>query len=171
VALGLLHKARSQKGASMMMALLLFLVCMTVASVALTAATAASGRLSDQREADNSYYNVTSAAGLFWDTLSDGVQVKITRSAIQDAANSFSGWKFSVDDDVNLTVDGDSLSQLNLKPSNATLFQILSVDLLVGEYLPSPSDSRNYSLVLPIDSFEWVTTVNWAPICMNVGGA
>ena len=57
-------KLRSERGASITFALLLFLVCAVVASVVLTAGTAASGRLSQQVESDQRYYSVSSAARL-----------------------------------------------------------------------------------------------------------
>ena len=59
------RKLRSERGASISFALLLFLVCATVGSVILVAATSASGRLSRLAESDRRYYSVTSAAALF----------------------------------------------------------------------------------------------------------
>lgn len=57
-------KLHSERGASISFALLLFLVCTTVGSVILVAATSASGRLSRLAVSDRRYYSVTSAAGL-----------------------------------------------------------------------------------------------------------
>ena len=61
---GIKNKLSSQAGASITFALLLFLVCAVLCSVILTAATAASGRMSGIAEADQRYYAVTSAAEL-----------------------------------------------------------------------------------------------------------
>ena len=61
------NKLRSQTGASISFALLLFLVCAVLCSVILTAATAASGRMSNLAETDQRYYAVTSAAELLKD--------------------------------------------------------------------------------------------------------
>ena len=58
------RKLKSQAGASITFALLLFLVCTVVASVVLTAGTAASGRLSKMAEMDQRYYSVSSAVEL-----------------------------------------------------------------------------------------------------------
>ena len=71
-------KIRCNKGASLSMALLLFLVCTVAGSVVLTAATAASGRLSDMAEMDQRYYSVSSAAALLAREL-DGKSVRIER--------------------------------------------------------------------------------------------
>ena len=57
-------KLRSNEGASLVIALLLFLVCAIVASVILTAGTAAAGRLSKKAELDQKYYLVNSAADI-----------------------------------------------------------------------------------------------------------
>jgi len=67
-------KLKAQTGASITYALLLFLVCAVVSSVVITAATAASGRMSKSVETDQRYYAVTSAAELIKD-LFDGVKV------------------------------------------------------------------------------------------------
>jgi len=73
------EKLRSRRGASISFALLLFLVCAVVGSVVLTAGTAAAGRVSQLTDQDQRYYAVTSAAGLFRDSL-DGQSFTITRT-------------------------------------------------------------------------------------------
>lgn len=55
------EKLRSQRGATLSMAMLLFLICAVVGGVILAAATAAAGRLNQIAETDRRYYNVTSA--------------------------------------------------------------------------------------------------------------
>ena len=74
----IMNKLRSQTGASISFALLLFLVCAVLCSVILTAATAASGRMSNLAETDQRYYAVTSAAELLKD-LFDEETVKIEK--------------------------------------------------------------------------------------------
>lgn len=64
-------KLNSQRGASLSIALLLFLVCLAVSSVVLTAGTAAAGRLSELKEMDQRYYSVTSAAELVRDLVTE----------------------------------------------------------------------------------------------------
>lgn len=61
------RKLRSQTGASLILALFLFLICAVVGSVVLTAGTAASGRLSEISAMDQRYYAVTSAAEVLKD--------------------------------------------------------------------------------------------------------
>ena len=63
----IMNKLRSQTGASITFALLIFLVCTVLCSVILTAATASSARMSGIAEADQRYYAVTSAAELIED--------------------------------------------------------------------------------------------------------
>lgn len=66
-----LEKLNSDRGASLMMALLLFLTCAVVGSAVLTAGTAASGRMSRITESDQRYYSVNSAANLLIDLFKD----------------------------------------------------------------------------------------------------
>lgn len=65
----LADKLRSNKGVSMPLALLLFLVCATLASIVLAAATTSVGTVTTLKESESSYYSVTSAAKLFRDEL------------------------------------------------------------------------------------------------------
>lgn len=69
-------KLKSQAGASITFALLLFMVCAVVGSVVLTAGTAAAGRLSEMARMDQRYYSVTSAAQLLRNTI-DGQTVTV----------------------------------------------------------------------------------------------
>lgn len=72
----IVNKLRSRTGASITFALLLFLVCAVLCSVIITAATAASGRMSGIAEADQRYYAVSSAARLLQKQI-DGKTVSI----------------------------------------------------------------------------------------------
>ena len=56
------NKIKSQRGASITFALLLFLVCAIISSIVIVAATAAAGRMSGQVDMDGRYYAVTSVA-------------------------------------------------------------------------------------------------------------
>lgn len=62
-------KLKSNTGASLSIALLLFLVCTVLGSVILKSGTAASGRVSDMAAADARYYSVTSAADYLADAI------------------------------------------------------------------------------------------------------
>ena len=64
------QKLKSQTGASITFALLLFLVCAVVGSVVLTAGTVAAGRMSKIAEMDQRYYSVNSAAKLLIELIS-----------------------------------------------------------------------------------------------------
>ena len=63
------QKLKSQTGASITFALLLFLVCAVVGSAVLVAGTAAAGRMSKIAEMDQRYYAVNSAARLLNDLM------------------------------------------------------------------------------------------------------
>lgn len=63
------QKLKSQTGASITFALLLFLVCAVVGSAVLVAGTAAAGRMSKVAEMDQRYYAVNSAARLLVDQI------------------------------------------------------------------------------------------------------
>ena len=69
-------KLKSESGASISFALLLFLVCAVVSSIVIVAGTTASGRLSQMAEMDQRYYAVTSAARLLNDLI-DGKSVTV----------------------------------------------------------------------------------------------
>ena len=81
-------KLRSERGASISYALLLFLVCAVVGSVVLVAATSASGRLSGLAKADQRYYSVTSAAELIRD-LYDGAEASAAREEITETITPY----------------------------------------------------------------------------------
>ena len=61
------NKIKSQRGASITFALLLFLVCSVVSIVVVIAGSAAAGRMSQRAETDQRYYAVTSAVELLCD--------------------------------------------------------------------------------------------------------
>ena len=64
-------KISSQSGASIAMALLLFMVCAILGAIVLSAATAAAGRMSGLADDDQRYYSVASAAELVSQQLCD----------------------------------------------------------------------------------------------------
>ncbi|MBR0283169.1 MAG: hypothetical protein IJQ81_16525 [Oscillibacter sp.] len=72
----LLAKLHSKRGASLIVTLFLLLVCSTVGSIILTAATANIGRISERAEYDRKYYKVISAARLFADKM-DGKEITL----------------------------------------------------------------------------------------------
>ena len=73
------NKIKSQRGASITFALLLFLVCAMVSSVVIVAATTAGGRMSNLPDIDQRYYAVSSAAELLGKALNEQVVTVIKR--------------------------------------------------------------------------------------------
>ena len=80
---------KGQSGASLPMALLLFLVCSLLASALLAAGTAAVGQHSNKAAANQRYYSVMSAAKMFSDTL-DGQVVTVTVEKSYDVTTTVS---------------------------------------------------------------------------------
>lgn len=77
-------KLRSRRGASITFALLLFLVCVVVGSIVLTAGTAAAGRRAQLEQADRRYYAVTSAAELFRGAIT-GESIQLERTKVVES--------------------------------------------------------------------------------------
>jgi len=71
------NKIKSQRGASITFALLLFLVCAVISGVVIVAATAAAGRMSEQADMDERYYAVTAVADRL-NQVFDGKEVIVT---------------------------------------------------------------------------------------------
>ena len=146
------HKARSERGASLSMALLVALVCVVVASIVLSAATAVSGRQHQLKEMERSYYNVTSAARLFWDEMTesnDGLAVNITRGCnAQKNGSEWDGWYLKIDSSENKSAVGG-------EGSADTLFQIASFDLVMNSSGNlSFTDSREVNASTIKNSFD-----------------
>lgn len=165
----LTSKLWSSRGASMSMALMLFLVVTVVASIVLTAATAVSGRYSQMAEADRTYYNVTSAAKLFWDKLKgrDGsVSVEVVRACDATLEDDVftpidESWTVSIDDTygVGVAKDGSSLVSSLSAATNASVFQIVTADLIFSGTTGTP---RSYQYVFDTDDLSNVSnTINF----------
>jgi len=105
------QKLKSQTGASITFALLLFLVCAVVGSVVLTAGTAAAGRMSELAKMDQRYYSVTSAAQLLQDTI-DGKQVSVTQVTVTENDRVISTSFPQVDTEVESPILKASAQQL-----------------------------------------------------------
>jgi len=81
------NKIKSQKGASITFALLLFLVCSVVSIVVVVAGSAAAGRMSQRAETDQRYYAVTSAVELLCDDFK-GMKVTVEYSKDLSTGNN-----------------------------------------------------------------------------------
>ena len=172
------HKVQSQRGASLSMALMLSLVVLTVTAVALTAATAVSGRYSQLADMDRSYYNTTSAAKLFWDKMggNNGAGVTVTFVRGCDATQSGDSWTM-VDGSQTLSIDNDAFiidadhDSITLDPHPATgsnaasLFQIVSADMLfTPTSIGGTSETRDYACTITkselADSIDLVSSIS-----------
>lgn len=80
----IVRKLRARTGASITFALLLFLVCSVLASVALTAATASAGRMSEIAASDQRYFAVSSAAELMKDLIESETETIVTKKIVKD---------------------------------------------------------------------------------------
>jgi hypothetical protein len=74
----IMNKLRSEKGASITFALLLFLVCTVLCAVIIAAATAAAGRMSRISDQERRYYAVSSAASMMKELI-DGQVVSVAK--------------------------------------------------------------------------------------------
>ncbi len=85
---GIRRKLKSETGASITFALLLFLVCAVVGAAVLVAGTTASGRMSKIAENDQRYYAVNSAARFLVDTIQEKrLEVKKIETADTDGTD------------------------------------------------------------------------------------
>lgn len=99
-----MRKLFNNKGASMVFALFVFLVCAVICSVIVISVTASSGRFSRMTEADSRYFSVTSAAQLLADELvSASVTVERQKIAVSGASPST---------DYVTKLDGDEITAL-----------------------------------------------------------
>ena len=64
------YRALDERGASILIALLFFLVCALVGGVVLTAASVGTGQLVDYEKSQQAYYSTTSAAELLRESAS-----------------------------------------------------------------------------------------------------
>lgn len=90
------NKIKSQRGASITFALLLFLVCAVISGVVIVAATTAAGRMSQQDEMDERYYSVTAAAKRLNDIF-DGTKATVNYE-IKDGKPDFESIKVTDSD-------------------------------------------------------------------------
>ena len=103
----ILSKLRSRKGASLIVALFLLIVCSTVGSIILTAATANVGRISERAEYDRKYYEVISAARLFADKIAES-ELTLT-IALQGGAASIACADSAADSELSNILRNDIL--------------------------------------------------------------
>ena len=129
------EKLRSSRGASLMMALLLFLTCAVVGSAVLTAGTAASGRMSKIAESDQRYYSVNSAANLLIDLFKDET-VKITETVKKDASTGEVTTTYKINDS-------------DYPPSSISSFPVETACRIIERNMAGSSANISLTVTLP----------------------
>lgn len=124
-----MNKFRDERGASMSVALLLFLVCAVVASIIIAAGSTAAGRISNLAKSDQLYYSLTSAAQLVRDELDNEgagqpVTVEVAYEHDEGSTEEFDPSSDSLD--VTLFLDGSKES------GNLSVIEQATLCLLLG---------------------------------------
>ena len=121
-------KLKSERGVTILLALLLFLVCAVTGSVLITAGTAASGTVSERAKLDQRYFSVTSAAELLRNKF-DGISVRVTVPA--NSSDPVSATISHASDNIseNVSVQYDD-NQIDLQNPALKLVMLRSLFLL-----------------------------------------
>ena len=160
-----LKKLKSNTGASLLIALLLFLVCVVIGSIVLASATAASGRLSGLAESDRRYYAVTSAAELFRDALMNDNELTVTRSSEQDQTYTWydtSPRGTAVPGTVRYTFRIDGTPLTNRALSSESILTEATLDYVLGVSRRTNGDAAALAH-LPGDGFSWGKSLTVTP--------
>ena len=159
------HKVRSTDGASLSIALLLFLVCAVVGSVVLAAATAASGRLAKMAEMDQRYYSVTSAAELLAEELNGQtvsvMQIKTVtktttqsysikqdssgKTTVEKGAKSEPPANETFETEVNWYISDKPKEKVKVDPASPSLLTDIALKMFYGDKEQNTSDAMNCS--------------------------
>lgn len=131
------EKCKSTSGATLVLALLFFLMCAMAGSVVLAAGTAASGRVAGLKQAEQQYYTVTSAA-------------KTVESLIDGQV-----WAGYVADDGSET--GTSVTSLNLvKGELSTFLDRKTQEMAKENYLKS----KDASYTVKKETEDWTLEIS-----------
>lgn len=122
------------------MALFLFLVCAALASVILTASTAAAGRSAGLGEADQRYYGVTSAAGLVRDIMDGSENASVQIVCTKTTTFTRVGNTMTEDPDPQYTL------AVNCVGATPAFFQKLAEQIITAQAGSSPSDAWDWQL-------------------------
>ena len=93
-----MKKLKNNSGATILMALLLILLAMAVGAAILTAAVSAAHHMKSDREAQQNYLTVSSAAELIRDSIAGDSYERImteTHTALKDAEGNITGYTVS----------------------------------------------------------------------------
>lgn len=111
----ILKKLRSERGASITFALLLFLVCAVVGSVVLAAGTVAAGRIANMARMDQKYFSVASAVQLLEEEL-DKKTVTIVRTE-KSTEKTVNGVASAPEKEWKTVIDGGT--RIEISPSGS----------------------------------------------------
>ena len=138
------NKIKSNEGASITFALLIFLVCAVVSTIVIVAATASAGRMSQAAKMDQRYFSVTSAAELLKNKL-DGQSVIVKRVKKYETVKTSSSPTMS-----NPTSDGPKLisdkTEFTLEGSSVIINPIISGESPSGTSTDSSYDYTKFLL-------------------------
>ena len=130
-------KLRSNRGASLLVALLLFMVCSVVGIVVLTAASAAAGRASKLAENDLRYYSVASAAELLAQEL-NGQTVSIIREETRtDTTTTVSTMTIDLETGMGSFDEGEPVTEAGTPSCKVTLGSTGEEEAPSGEPAPA----------------------------------
>ena len=143
-------KGRSTQGASLPLALLLFLVCSLLASIVLAASTTAVGSFVQLNQMDQRYYSVTSAAELLKSKI-NGSKFKIeveTEQAAGSAVEKLTGVKIYGNDGLEKNVSF-SETAFSTTVDDYSLSEWAALCLLMGKKQPSDGYSADEAKGIP----------------------
>ena len=152
------QKLKSNAGASITFALLLFLVCAVVSSVVIAAGTAAAGRMSQLTEMDQRYYAVTSAGELLRDVFDevDSVVVEYKKpTADEDSKVLNATLVFADNTKSDVVYTSDETGELTPDSIEGLLVAATGKLIVPPDDTSDPVFSNPFSLKLTIDSEDF----------------
>lgn len=162
------QKWNSQKGASLLIALLFFLLCLTVGTVVLTAAGASAGRLAGLRQEEQNYLTVSSAARMLRDKL-EGAQAETVTVWVDGSLSTGQGKPWSSDASIlTETMEADAEEIYNYTaPSVSGLPSSRSLTVK-AEGLETVSLTWQMAEDYSIQAVLWVGTDNSNPMTLTI---
>jgi len=148
------NKIKSQRGASITFALLVFLVCSMVSIAVVVAGTAAAGRMSQRAETDQRYYAVASAVELLCDDFKGKtVTVEYTKPVSESTVSEDDISVISIKDGDKMVSDMSKCGVL-LAASKTLVARIAGIDSSSGTFsLTVEGAPANSSLACDINEY------------------
>ena len=138
------NKLNNQNGASLLVALLFFVMCATVGSIILAAATASAGRMKSYTESDRQYYLTSSAGKTLGEMISGkNPQITITKTIVFSEADKKTTETMEIS---GTGQDGNERYFLHSSVSSKITFLQTELDKVFSEY--------NTNLAFDADSFD-----------------